>query len=653
MPRKTPPKTTPSVGDKALPTVIDAYAAATYALLLPLLIIFLPLLILRKRRQRAATSEVGVMGLGVMGPQLALNLAEKLGSPVSGFDLDGAKGAGTRRASIAAGLRVRAFTPLRPCRSLKRPRKVLLLVPAGKPTDAAIKALMRVLSKGDVIVDCGNEWYVNTQRRERQLRAAGLRYLGCGLGGARGARDGLCLMPGGAKAGWELVRPLLEAIAATAPAAALGGGRLTLAKEASAPRGRRWSRHRGRGRAGHRGGGGGAVPVRAVRPGGSGHYVKRVHNGIEYGMMQLLGEAAPFCRQVGGLGAPQLADLFDELNGGDLQSYLVEVTAALYRKDDDKPPLGVLEREVEGGSPERLDGRPSRPPLVDALLDVCGAKGTGKWTVQRSADLGVPCATIQAALDARALSALKGERKQAAALLNFDRRASFGPGSRKPLPAFEWRDELEAALYCSLLCSYTQGMAHLQAASREHGWRLDLADLAAIWCGGCIIRARVLHDIHAAYRRDPRLPSLLLDATIARELRGARRRGAASSRSPSSRASPSPRCRRRSPTTTATAPRCSSRRSASRRSATRSAPTASCASTATAPSPPTGARRRRRREGLVSCCSHSRSRISFSWPSVPLLPYTFRRRCRSPRSAATLPAASPSPAAPSPHSPSG
>ena len=138
--------------------------------------------------------------------------------------------------------------------------------------------------------------------------------------------------------------------------------------------------------------------------------------------------------------------------------------------------------------------------------------------MQRAADLGVPCATIQAALDARALSALKGERKQAAALLNFDRRASFGPGSRKPLPAFEWRDELEAALYCSLLCSYTQGMAHLQAASREHGWRLDLADLAAIWCGGCIIRARVLHDIHAAYRRDPRLPSLLLDATIAREL---------------------------------------------------------------------------------------------------------------------------------------
>ena len=136
--------------------------------------------------------------------------------------------------------------------------------------------------------------------------------------------------------------------------------------------------------------------------------------------------------------AKRVADLFEELNGGDLQSYLVEVTAALYRKDDDKPPLGVLEREVEGGSPERLDGRPSRPPLVDALLDVCGAKGTGKWTVQRSADLGVPCATIQAALDARALSALKGERKQAAALLNFDRRASFGPGSRKPLPAFEF-----------------------------------------------------------------------------------------------------------------------------------------------------------------------------------------------------------------------
>ena len=521
MPRKTPPKTTPSVGDKALPTVIDAYAAATYALLLPLLIIFLPLLILRKRRQRAATSEVGVMGLGVMGSQLALNLAEKLGSPVSGFDLDGAKGAGTRRASIAAGLRVRAFTSLRPfARSLKRPRKVLLLVPAGKPTDAAIKALMRVLSKGDVIVDCGNEWYVNTQRRERQLRAAGLRYLGCGLsGGARGARDGPCLMPGGAKAGWELVRPLLEAIAATAPAAALGGGRLTRAKEASAPRVDVGHATAGAAAPATEEAAAGRYPcVRYIGPGGSGHYVKMVHNGIEYGMMQLIGEAAHFCRQVGGLGAPQLADLFDELNGGDLQSYLVEVTAALYRKDDDKPPLGVLEREVEGGSPERLDGRPSRPPLVDALLDVCGAKGTGKWTVQRSADLGVPCATIQAALDARALSALKGERKQAAALLNFDRRASFGPGSRKPLPAFEWRDELEAALYCSLLCSYTQGMAHLQAASREHGWRLDLADLAAIWCGGCIIRARVLHDIHAAYRRDPRLPSLLLDATIAREL---------------------------------------------------------------------------------------------------------------------------------------
>ena len=238
------------------------------------------------------------MGLGVMGSQLALNLAEKLGSPVSGFDLDGAKGAGTRRASIAAGLE--ACAPSRRCggRSLKRPRKVLLLVPAGKPTDAAIKASMRVLSKGDVIVDCGNEWYVNTQRRERQLRAAGLRYLGCGLsGGARGARDGPCLMPGGAKAGWELVRPLLEAIAATAPAAALAAAASPSRKKLPRRGSALVTPPRARPAATEEAAAGRYPCVRYIGPGGSGHYVKMVHNGIEYGMMQLIGEAAHFCRQ--------------------------------------------------------------------------------------------------------------------------------------------------------------------------------------------------------------------------------------------------------------------------------------------------------------------------------------------------------------------
>ena len=243
------------------------------------------------------------------------------------------------------------------------------------------------------------------------------------------------------------------------------------------------------------GGAGGFPCVRHIGPGGAGHYVKMVHNGIEYGDMQLIAEAASLCRELGGLSAADVASLFTKLNDGPLAGFLMETTAAVCLKAD-----------------EHVSGQ----AMMDALLDSCGSKGTGKWTIQQAAELGVPCSTHAAALEARYLSSLKEQRTKAARCF-----ASPGstPGAAKPMALPEtWRSDLEDALLASKLMSYAQGMAHLRAVSDEHGWALKLHELAAIWQGGCIIRAKVLRLVEAAFTREPSLPNLLLDEAVAAEV---------------------------------------------------------------------------------------------------------------------------------------
>jgi len=231
-----------------------------------------------------------------------------------------------------------------------------------------------------------------------------------------------------------------------------------------------------------------------IGPGGSGHYVKMVHNGIEYGDMQLIAEGATFARAVGGLAPPQLSDLLRSYAEGPLGGYLMEISSLLYSKRDDAPGKGA-------------------GLLVDAILDSCGSKGTGKWTVQQAAELGVPCATMAAALEARFLSSLKEQRVAAEAITPAPR-----PSAKVAEPLAGWAEALEDALLAARLCSYAQGLALLSAASREHGWELQLEQLAVIWRGGCIIRARVLEMVRAAYAREPALPNLLLDPAVATEM---------------------------------------------------------------------------------------------------------------------------------------
>jgi len=401
----------------------------------------------------------------VMGSQLVLNFAEKLRQPVSGFDLDAKKAAATSAAGKEEGFAVSAFTSLGDfVASLERPRRVLLLVPAGKPVEAAIDSLLPLLDKGDVIVDMGNEWFQATEARGKRVTPKGIHYVGCGLsGGSDGARRGPCLMPGGPREAWELLQPLLESIAARVHTST-GLGSSAGAK--------------------------GFPCVRYIGPGGAGHYVKMVHNGIEYGDMQLIAEAAYVCRELGGQSASQVAALFSRLNEGALAGFLMETTAAVYLKQDTEP---------------------TGKALVDAVFDSCGSKGTGKWTIQQAAELGVPCSTHAAALEARYLSSLKPQRSVAA--------ARFAPSAphKKTLPQ-GWEQDLEDALLASKLCSYAQGMAHLAAVSAQYDWKLRLAELAAIWQGGCIIRAKVLGLVEAAFTKDPSLANLLLDEAVAAEL---------------------------------------------------------------------------------------------------------------------------------------
>lgn len=385
----------------------------------------------------------GVLGLGVMGHMLALNI-ERNGFQVAGFDLD-LKKVDAFEGTPRSATRIACRTIPDFLDSIQQPRRILLMVPAGRPVDSAIEALLPGLTAGDLLIDGGNSYFADTDRRALELEAKGIRFIGAGVsGGEQGALWGPSLMPGGQRDAWELIQPVFEAIAAKVD---------------------------------------GEPCVAYMGKFGAGHYVKMVHNGIEYGDMQLIAEAYDILHSGLGLENEALASVFTSWNDTELESYLIEITAKIFRRIDSETGQAV----------------------VDLILDEAGQKGTGKWTSQNALDVGVAAPTIHAAVDSRILSANRAERLNAAAILT-------GP---TPSGATEFRpavvEDVRVALYAAKVCSYAQGFSLLHQASIDFGYELNLKEIARIWRGGCIIRARFLDDIRAAYERDPRLSNLMLD----------------------------------------------------------------------------------------------------------------------------------------------
>ncbi len=396
------------------------------------------------------TYKIGVVGLGVMGANLARNIASK-GFAVAGYDLDAAKtkaftSGHTNDVSIGG-----ADAPDRLMAVLERPRRVLMMVPAGAPVDSVIAHLRPHLERDDILIDGGNSFFRDTDRRADDLAAEGFRFVGMGVsGGEEGALLGPSMMPGGPREAWDALAPILRAMAAKAED--------------------------------------GDPCVAYMGPRGAGHYVKMVHNGIEYGDMQLIAEVYDILSRAGGFSAKQLSSIFASWNEGELRSYLIEITAR------------VLERTDEH----------TGAPLVEFILDEAQQKGTGKWMSQNSFDVGVPIPTINAAVEARQLSALKSERVAASTILQ-------GPTipERSASPAADRQrliDMARQALYASKITSYAQGMALLRQASHEYGYDIDPGEVARIWRAGCIIRAALLSDVRAAFANKPDLVNLMLDA---------------------------------------------------------------------------------------------------------------------------------------------
>jgi 6-phosphogluconate dehydrogenase len=399
--------------------------------------------------ESTAKAQVGLIGLAVMGENLALNIARH-GFPIAVFNRDSSKVdrfLERARSELASAEVMGARSLPEFVGALALPRRIILLVKAGEAVDAMIAQLTPLLAPGDIIIDGGNSLFHDTRRREAELKAAGIFFLGSGVsGGESGALWGPSLMPGGDRAAYEHLRPVWETIAAQVDDGPC---------------------------------------VTYIGPDGAGHFVKMIHNGIEYGDMQLIAEAYDLLHRLVGLDAAALAATFDRWNEGPLDSYLIEITAKIFRAID----------------PET--GR----PLVEMILDEAGQKGTGKWTAQVALDLGVPIPTIQAAIDARVISSMRSERLEAA-------RHLPGPASTARPFAGDPRavvDAIHDALYASKICSYAQGMSLIRRGSDEYGWGIDLGAVSRIWKGGCIIRARFLDRIKKAYERRPDLPNLLLD----------------------------------------------------------------------------------------------------------------------------------------------
>jgi 6-phosphogluconate dehydrogenase len=397
----------------------------------------------------ADKAQVGLVGLGVMGENLILNI-ERNGYTVAVYNRTTAKvdefiaGRGNGKKFIGCD------DPKTFVESIERPRKIILLVKAGDAVDATINGFKQYLDKGDIIIDGGNSHFTDTMRREKQYAEEGIKFIGSGVsGGEEGALWGPSLMPGGDKEAYDEIKPIWEAIAA---------------KVNDGP------------------------CVTYLGPNGAGHYVKMVHNGIEYGDMQLIAEIYDILRKALGMTAPQISDLFEEWNKGILDSYLIEITAKV---------LSVIDPET---------GK----PLVDLIKDKAGQKGTGKWTSQSALDLGIAIPTIDAALTARMLSALKEERMVAAKKLSGPEAVVLTGDAAKKL-----KDSLQDALYASKVCSYAQGMALIKAGSDFYKWDINLSECARIWKGGCIIRAALLEKIRAAFARQNDVPNLLVDPDFA------------------------------------------------------------------------------------------------------------------------------------------
>jgi 6-phosphogluconate dehydrogenase len=387
--------------------------------------------------------QFGVIGLAVMGKNLAMNI-ESRGYTVSVYNRSSEKTdeilAETKGRNITGTYSIEEFI-----QSLESPRKIMLMVKAGAPTDATIDQLIPHLDKGDILIDGGNTYFVDTQRRNKKLSELGIHFIGTGVsGGEEGALKGPSIMPGGQKEAYELVAPIFKDISAK-----VNGDPCTT----------------------------------YIGPDGAGHYVKMVHNGIEYGDMQLICEAYFLLKNVLGLNANELHEVFAEWNKGELDSYLIEITTDIFTKIDDE----------------------TGKPLVDMILDTAGQKGTGKWTSQNALDLGIPLPIITESVFARFISAMKEERVAASKVLN-------GPES-KPFTGDKeaFIESVRKALYMSKICSYAQGFAQMRAASEEYNWDLQYGDIAMIFRGGCIIRAQFLQKIKDAYDLEPGLKNLLLD----------------------------------------------------------------------------------------------------------------------------------------------
>ena len=392
-------------------------------------------------------SDIGLVGLAVMGENLVLNMVSK-GFQVSVFNRTTAR-VDEFLAGQAAGKAVKGTYSLAElAASLERPRRIMLMVKAGKPVDEMIEQILPYLEQGDILIDGGNSFFEDTRRRFKALAAKGIRFVGMGVsGGEEGALKGPSLMPGGDEAAFSEIAPLFTKIAA---------------QVADGP------------------------CCSFVGPDGAGHYVKMVHNGIEYSDMQLIAEAYYILSKAGGLSASELHEVFARWNEGPLDSYLIEITRDI---------MAVNDRET---------GK----PLVELILDKAGQKGTGKWTSQSALDLGIPTPAITEAVFARCMSAVKEERVVAATVLK-------GPQGTWTGDRQQLIQAVHDALYASKICSYAQGFALLAAASKEYGWNLQFGEISLLWRGGCIIRARFLDKIRDAFAKDANLSNLMLDSFFA------------------------------------------------------------------------------------------------------------------------------------------
>ncbi len=396
--------------------------------------------------------EFGMVGLGVMGRNLMLNIADH-GFSVIGLDLDPVKAAAVETEADAAD-HVRGTTSIEEfVQSLRIPRAIMLLVPAGRPVDAVIASLLPLLEQGDIVIDGGNSYFPDTDRRVLELSDKGIHFFGMGIsGGEKGARFGPSMMPGGDRAAYERLRPVFEAVAAKVN---------------------------------------GEPCVSYLGNGSAGNYVKMVHNGIEYGIMQLIAETYDFLKR--GMGYPDdaLQDIFQSWNKTELQSYLIEITGYILARKDD------------------LTGQ----RLVNMISDRARSKGTGKWTSQNAMDLQVPVPTIDTAVLMRDMSKYKEERTEAARLL-----PNKALQERTDMGSQELVNQVRDAFFFSMLATYTQGLAQLTVASKTYNYGLQLQEVAKIWRGGCIIRAVCLEDFRVAYEKNPELPNLLLDPKVGNDL---------------------------------------------------------------------------------------------------------------------------------------